>query len=65
MAIVAPSSTRRRISLAGLYDVGTFVQPVASAGAAWANGARPAKPSGWSNCSPKAAVNAALSAGAM
>ena len=56
------SSTRRRISLAGLYDAGTLVQPVASVGAAPAKGAWPAKPAGWSNWSPKLATKAALSA---
>ena len=41
----------------------TLVQPVASVGAAAANGAWPAKPAGWSNWRPKEATKAALSAG--
>ena len=47
------SSTRRRISLAGLYVLGNDpVQPVAGVGAAPGNGAWPAWPLGWSNWSP-------------
>src|SRR4051794_10034560 len=55
------SRTRRRISFAGLYDVGTFVQPVAFVGAAPANGGWPAYPAGWSNWSPNDAMNGASS----
>ena len=54
-----------RISRAGLYEVGTSVQPVAGDGAACGKGARPAKPFGWSNWRPNAAVNAGSSDGAM
>ena len=56
-----PSSTRIRISFAGLYDLGTPVQPVAGVGAAPGNGSRPAYPAGWSNCRPNEAMNAASS----
>ena len=62
---VPKSSTRIRISLAWLKDCGTPVQPVAFVGAAPANGGWPAKPAGWSNWRPKAAVKAASSVAAM
>ncbi len=60
-----PSSTRIRISCAGLYEVGTSVQPVAGEGAACGKAARPANPAGWSNWRPNAVVNEAESFGEM
>ncbi len=62
---VPKSRTRRRISFAVLWDWGTLLQPAALVGAAPANGACPANPAGWSNCSPKEAVNAGSSVAPM
>ena len=59
------SSTRSRISFAGLNDCGVFVQPVASTGAAPGNAAWPANPAGWSNWTPNAATKFAASFGEM
>ena len=60
-----PSSTRSRISLAGCRSAARRSSRWRPSARRSAKGARPAKPSGWSNCRPKAAANCAESDGAM